>query len=195
MEQKSSSLSAAVLAGGFSTRMGNDKAALPVAGMTMLVQQVRKLRALGIGDIMISGAEQEIAGTRFVPDVYPHRGPLSGIHACLAAAKREAVLFLSVDTPLVPAEALKLLISAHEDNVTLLRSGEQTEPLIGIYDRALSPLCEAILQGERTGVWQLLNRTTVKTVPFSGDPALLLNVNTPEDYAQLLQIQERQLRI
>ena len=192
MEQKSSSLSAAVLAGGFSTRMGNDKAALPVAGMTMLVQQVRKLRALGIGDIMISGSKQEIAGTRFVPDIYPHRGPLSGIHACLAAAKREVVLFLGVDTPLIPTEALQLLISAHEGNVTLLRSGEQAEPLIGIYDRALAPLCEAILQGEHTGVWQLLNRTTVKTVAFSGDPALLLNVNTPEDYSQLLQIQERQ---
>ena len=192
MEQKSSYLSAAVLAGGFSTRMGLDKAALPVAGMTMLVQQVWKLRALGIEDIMISGAEQEIAGVRFVSDVYPHRGPLSGIHACLAAARREAVLFLGVDTPLVPAEALQKLISAHEGNVTLLRCGEQAEPLIGIYDRALSPLCEAILQSERTGVWQLLNRTTVKTVSFDGDPLLLLNVNTPEDYARLLQIQERQ---
>ena len=194
MEQSGTCFSAAVLAGGLSTRMGQDKAALPFAGRTMLALQVRKLRELGIEDIMVSGSEQKTAGTRFVPDVYPHKGPLSGIHACLAAAKQEAVLFLSVDTPLVPPEALKKLLAAHESGITLLRSEEREEPLIGVYDRAVAPLCEAVLRGEHTGVWQLLNRATVKTVPFEGDIALLLNVNTPEDYARLQQIQERQNR-
>jgi len=191
MARQSCRFSAAVLAGGLSSRMGRDKAALPFGGTTLLAFQVNKLRALGIEDIMISGSEQQIPGTRPIPDVYPHRGPLSGIHACLAEAKGDAVLFLGVDTPLIPPEALQALLSAHENGVTLLRHGERTEPLIGVYDAALAPFCGEILQGEHTGVWQLLNRAEVKALPVDTDETVFLNGNTPEEYAQLLQLWER----
>ena len=43
-----SRVSAAVLAGGKSSRMGRDKAALPFGGETLLAHQARKLRALGV---------------------------------------------------------------------------------------------------------------------------------------------------
>ena len=194
MKEQNGRFSAAVLAGGLSSRMGRDKAALPFDGTTLLAFQVEKLRALGIKDIMISGSEQQILGTRPIPDVYPRRGPLSGIHACLAAAKESAVLFLGVDTPLIPLEALQTLLSAHEKGVTLLRHGNRTEPLFGVYDCALAPLCEEILRTEHTGVWQLLNRTTVKTLPFDGDETVFTNGNTPEEYARLLQLWERNER-
>ena len=101
------------------------------------------------------------------------------------------MLFLGVDTPLIPLEVLQALTSAHESSVTLLRHGERTEPLIGVYDTALAPLCGEILRTEHTGVWQLLNRTAVKTLPFDGDETILLNGNTPEDYARLLRLWER----
>lgn len=174
--------------------MGRDKATLPFGGTTLLDYQVRKLRALGIEDIMISASEQEIPGTRHISDVYPRKGPLGGIHACLAEAKGTSVLFLGVDTPLVPPEALRMLLSAHENGVTLLRHGDRTEPLFGIYDCMLAPLCEEILRTEHTGVWQLLNRTTVKTLLFDGDETVFMNGNTPEAYARLLQLWERNRR-
>ena len=194
MEQQNGCFSAAVLAGGLSSRMGRDKAALPFDGTTLLDFQVGKLRTLGIKDIMISGSERQIPGTRPIPDGYPHKGPLGGIHACLAAAKGSAVLFLGVDTPLIPPETLQALMSAHENEVTLLRHGNRTEPLFGVYDCTLAPLCEEILRTEHTGVWQLLNRTTVKTLPFDGDETVFTNGNTPGEYARLLQLWERNKR-
>lgn len=194
MKQQNGHFSAAVLAGGLSSRMGRDKAALPFGGTTLLDFQVNKLRALGIEDIMLSGSAQALPGTRSVPDVYPHKGPLGGIHACLAEARGSAVLFLGVDTPLIPLEALQALLSMHEGGVTLLRHGERMEPLMGVYDCTLAPLCEEILRTEHTGVWQLLNRTRGKTLPFDGDEALFLNGNTPEEYARLLQLWERKER-
>ena len=174
--------SAAVLAGGRSTRMGRDKAALPFNGMTLLEYQVEKLRSLGIEEIMISGSALEVDGTRRVPDILPHCGPLSGIHACLRAARHEAVLFLSVDTPLVSPDILQTLLDAHTSGVTLLHHGERTEPLLGIYDRALSGLCEPILRSGRTGVWRLLEQTDVRYVTAESEAELFLNCNTPEDY-------------
>ena len=179
--------SAAVLAGGRSSRMGRDKAALPFGGGTLLEHQIRKLRDLGIGDVMVSGCAQAIPDTRLVPDVIPGRGPLSGIHACLSAAEHEAVLFLTVDTPLIPLEALQALLDAHTGGVTLLRCGDRAGPLPGVYDRVLAPRCEAILGTERTAVRRLLEETRVREIPFEAEEDAFFNCNTPEEYAYLMQ--------
>ena len=71
MSLRNAGVSAVILAGGFSVRMGCDKANLPFGSVTMLEHQAQKLRMLGIEDIMISGSERELAGTRCVPDIYP----------------------------------------------------------------------------------------------------------------------------
>lgn len=173
-------ISAAVLAGGYSTRMGRDKASLPFGDGTLLSHQIQKLKKLGIDEVLISGTAEGI------PDVYPHRGPLSGIHACLLKTKHDAVLFLSVDAPLLPEETLLSLIEAHRSGITLLEHDGELEPLMGIYDRALAETCESILKTERTSVRRLLDQAAVRTVPYTGDPALLFNCNTPEAYQQLL---------
>lgn len=177
--------SAAVLAGGYSSRMGQDKAALPVGEGTILEHMVRKLKDLGLEDIMISGSDQTVDGARNVPDVYPHRGPLSGIHSCLREAKGDAVLFLSVDLPFFPAETLQSLLDAHDGSVTLLRQGEQWEPLIGIYDMSVLPLCETVIREEKTSPWRVINASDTVTVEYTGPEEGLFNCNTMEDYAEL----------
>ena len=179
--------SAAVLAGGLSTRMGQDKASLPFGGETLLSHQMQKLRALRIDDLMISGWRELLPNTRLIPDEVPRCGPLGGIHACLKAAKHDAVLFLSVDVPLVPPEALEALLQAHTGGATVLTVGDKREPLIAVYDRAVLPDVEALLQSNRRAVRFLLDRIPVHEVSFTGDPSLLQNCNTPAEYAEALK--------
>ena len=143
------------------------------------------MHTLGIEDIMISGSVLDVPGTRFVPDILPHHGPLSGIHACLTAAVNPAVLFLSVDTPLIPPELLQKLLDEHTGGVTLLRHGEQIEPLLGVYDRALAGLCEPVLKSGQTAVRQLLKQTDIHFVYYEGDADVFLNCNTPQEYEAL----------
>ena len=178
--------SAAVLAGGKSVRMGADKAGLPFMGMTLASYQAEKLKALGMHDLMISGWEQEMQGARYVPDELPSRGPLGGIHACLGAAEHEAVLFLSVDVPLVPAEALRALLDAHTGGVTLLSVDGAPQPLIGVYDRSLRSAAEEILKCDYTAVRRLFEICPPRLVPYMGRPELLRNCNMPEDYEWLV---------
>ena len=189
------SCSGIILAGGYSSRMGRCKAELPFGGVRMIEHQVRKLRMLGIEDILIAGYEPEIAGARFVPDVYPHRGPLSGIHAGLAAARCERALVVSVDAPLLPMAALSALMQTHEGGVTALTHGGQLEPLLAGYDRALAPLCGEILQGERSSVRQLFDRVGLHEIDWQGDGLLLSNCNTPEEYEKLCAISQVQNEI
>lgn len=186
MERKR--ISAILLAGGKSSRMGRDKAALPVQGMTLLEWQIQKLRGLGIGDIMLSGSNREMEGVRTVQDRFPERGPLGGLHACLKAARNPDCLVLSVDVPLVPPPLLAELVRLHQQKsaaVTLLRHGDRLEPLIGVYQSALFRRAESILQGEHTAVRRLLDETGFQLLDWPGDEAFFLNCNTPEDYARL----------
>lgn len=178
--------SAAVLAGGKSTRMGADKAGLTFRGMTLAAYQAEKFKALGLSDLMLSGCRQDIPGTRFVPDALPAHGPLSGIHACLGAAEHDAVLFLSVDVPLVPVETLRALLDAHTGGITLLAVDGAPQPLIGVYDRSLRAAAEEILKSSNTAVRRLFDKTPPRLVVYTGNPALMRNCNMPEDYEWLL---------
>lgn len=180
--------SAILLAGGKSSRMGRDKAMLPFRGVTLLEWQVRKLRGLGIEDIMLSGDRGHMEGVRVIPDEYPGRGPLGGLHACMKRACHPDCLVLSVDVPLVPAQALAELIRVHRESgaaVTLLRHGDKWEPLMGVYRSGLHRIAGPLLEGRDTAVRRLLDETGFQLVDWQVDEALFLNCNRPEDYARL----------
>ena len=177
-------LSGIVLAGGQSRRMGRNKSELRLNGKTFLELQTDKLRALGIEDIMLSGADcPTLPGTRVIPDEYPGRGPLGGLHACLRAAENHACLVLSVDVPLVPVWALARLCRAHSGGVTVLRHGALEEPLIGVYDRAAAADIAALLEVGRGAVRALRERVIWRCFDYPGPEELLVNCNTPEDFA------------
>ena len=175
-------VSAIVLAGGKSSRMGCDKAELPFQGVTLVQHQVNKLRSMGIDDIVLSGYAKPVNGSLYVPDIYQSRGPLGGIHAGLKKVKNASALVLAVDTPLLPTDLLEKLIQSHRGGITLLAHDGEIEPLIGIYDRALAQECEAILKGTGSSIRRLLERTAYSTLEYTGAPQLLTNCNTPEEY-------------
>lgn len=186
-------ISAILLAGGKSSRMGRDKAALSFRGVTLLDWQVQKLQSLGIEDIMLSGSCREMAGLRVIPDEFPERGPLSGLHACMKQALCPDCLVLSVDVPLVPPQALTELVRIHREGkaaATLLRHGEKWEPLIGVYRSGLYRAAEPILQGQNTAVRRLLDETGFQLVDWPGDEERFLNCNTPEDYDRLCRFSD-----
>ena len=182
------SVSAIILAGGYSSRMGKNKAELDFHGVSLLRHQVDKARALGIEDIVIAGDCTPIVGTRAVTDVYPHRGPLSGIHAGLMAIREPRALVLAVDTPLVPEETLAALIEKYSGGISVLSHRGELEPLIGVYDKALFKVCEESLHGENSSLRRLFETVGVSTVEYSGDPALLTNCNTPEEYEKIQKL-------
>lgn len=178
-------ISAVILAGGLSSRMGTRKEKLPWGGKTLIEHQVDKMRLLGISDIIISGYPIPIEGTRFVADKYPLKGPLGGIHAGLSAAENSHCLVTGIDTPLVPADVLSDLISAHlstSAEITVLSHGGKIEPIIGVYESRLAATAEPILMTDNTSIKVLLNKVGFSEYPFTGDEFLLCDCNTPEEF-------------
>lgn len=189
--------SAVILAGGKSSRMGSCKAELPWGGKTLVEHQVNKICALGISDIMVSGYSSPVTGTRFVPDIYPEKGPLGGIHACLCAAKKSACFVISVDAPLFSPDEMKMLTEAHlagDSSITVAEHCGTLEPLIGVYDSSLSDAAEKILQGTNTSVKRLLDQTGFAVCEFS-DENSVRNCNTPDEYNKLYAETKEQHKI
>lgn len=194
MTESLKDVSAIILAGGLSSRMGTDKAELAWNGVTLIEHQVKKMLSLGIDDVILSGYKKPISGTRCVSDVNPGKGPLGGIHTGLLAARHPHCLVLSVDVPLVPEDTLASLIDAHiagESVITVLSHKGRTEPLIGIYERGLSALAEEILQSDNTSVRVLFEKIGAEAFEYAGDEVLLLNCNTPTEYSTLRQYTEQ----
>lgn len=103
----SPSFAAYVLAGGRSTRMGQDKALLPLAGKPLIERAVAKLRHM-TPDVRILGGRAELAPfAPLVPDLHPDCGPLSGMEAALTHSSHEWSLVVPVDMPFLPAALLR----------------------------------------------------------------------------------------
>ncbi len=186
VEKHECSMSGIVLAGGLSSRMGQQKLQLPLLGTPLLEWQVNKLKAVGIQDIMISGpSELEVPGTRTVPDEFLRCGPLGGLHACLKAALHPHCLVLGGDVPLVPPQILAQMVRCHREGVTLLTHCGKWEPLIAVYDSSLSEKIPPLLVSGGASVRKLLERTNIEYFPYLGPEHFLLNCNTSSDYGKI----------
>lgn len=175
-----------VLCGGASRRMGQDKAALEVAGEALLDRAVRMLTPHVHEVVLACGPEPRYAdrGLRLALDAAPGRGPLEGLRAGLAAASTDWVLALACDMPAAEGSLVALIEGAREgDQVVHFTARGLPEPLCALYGRAALPaLEEALARGERRMVcfWSSLR---VRALPAPSDD-VFSNVNTPDDLAR-----------
>lgn len=184
-EKQKRQFSGMILAGGKSSRMGREKANLLLHGKTLLEWQADKLRALGITDILLSGANcPALPGTKIIPDILQERGPLGGLHACLQTAEHPQCIVLTVDTPLLPAWVLSKMCCAHEMGVTVLGHHGKQEPLIGVYDKSVGEVIAPLIAERSAPVRALRDLVEWSVYEYYGPEELLLNCNTPEEFQQ-----------
>ena len=111
-------ISVILLAGGRSSRLGQDKAWLPFGGEPLVLRAARRVSALA-GEILFSAGPAEryaalgdalAVPARVAPDLHPGTGPLAGLEAGLAAARYDLALLLAVDMPFVSLPLLRHMI-------------------------------------------------------------------------------------
>ena len=183
---------AALLAGGKSTRMGQDKAALVVDGRPLWERQLDLLRTTHPAELLISGPPDGPyagCGIRIVPDVHAGLGPLSGIAALLSACASEWLLVLAVDLPAMKPEFLAMLLQETQHyacGVVPVTGSGLIEPLAAVYPKAALPAAERHLAARQLKLadfveelerCSLMRRLTISPQ----DAALFANWNRPED--------------
>lgn len=132
-------LSAIVLAGGKSTRMGTEKGLVLLNGQSFVQHILNAIN--GLSDDVFIVANNPLYDENHknvVKDLFPNSGPLAGIYTGMQKIKHEMALVLSCDIPLIDTKLLKWLIENEgKTSATILSVQGQMHPLIGIYKRSL----------------------------------------------------------
>ena len=181
-------LSAVLLAGGESRRMGREKATMLCRGRPLWQRQLDTLRELEPTELLISARSDPAwrpKDAAFVADAIPSCGPLSGITAALACMKSAHLLALAIDMPFMSAAYLRSLGDLLEPGCGILPlMGDRAEPLAAIYPAEAYLYFVAALGGRnfslQTITRELIQLKKLRAVPVSREEEKLFrNVNEP----------------
>lgn len=180
-----------VLAGGQSSRMGKDKAFLPVDGRTLLEAAAERVRE-ACGSVTIVGPPEVYGrfGFETLPDRTAGQGPLGGIETALAAGGADWSLVVACDMPNLTVDLLRRLVSATEgaqaDCVVAVSPGGRIEPLCAVYGHGcLAAVQRALAAGQRK-VAKVLDELQVVHFPLENQEEVV-NLNTPQDWLTYLR--------
>jgi molybdopterin-guanine dinucleotide biosynthesis protein A len=181
-----------VLAGGRSSRMGQDKALLSFRGVPMAETAVTTLTAV-CERVSIAGNRDDLA--MFAPIAHETRsgiGPVAGIEAGLQSCESAWALFMPVDVPLLPAHFLltwaqAVLARPATRASYVTQAGDAHPALCLLHKECLLEVSESIEAGKRS-VQDLLNGLDglwlAEAEQFAGPAASaewFTNINTPEE--------------
>lgn len=165
-----------ILAGGKSSRMGQDKATLSYKGKSLLQHIQEKFKEAGITDIYISGDEG-------VSDIVLDKGPLGGIYSVINQLPKniKAILIAPVDMPLVSSDLLQKLFLERKGHTHF--SGHIFPLILDVTEQVKDVLKKANNEDKSFSVKWFLSHLEISEIPLRKEEEYLFaNANTPEEW-------------
>jgi molybdopterin-guanine dinucleotide biosynthesis protein A len=194
-------VSALVLAGGCSRRLGQDKRTLRLDGRHSLLERTVERVASLSDDVLVVGSglpsEIDVGTARVVPDDVVGHGPLAGLVAGLTAARHARALVVGCDLPFLNCDVLGAMLDLTIDCELLVprRADGTLEMLHAVYGIGCVSTARALLVAGRLRLAGLADELSARGAAVhylaesfirQFDPVLLtfFNVNTPADLAE-----------
>ncbi len=194
--------SAIVLAGGKSSRMGQDKSLLKIEGMSLLERVIHSVSSLATEVIVMLSQSQKIPAVsvdeqckiRYGRDSLPERGPLQGIADAIPHMSKEMeyVFVLSCDLPHLTREWLhemrQTLVNSESVQIVCSHNNQHLNPLIAVYSAAaLKDATYFVRSGKSSCLALLDDKEVIRVSPPTLQSHVISNVNTPLDYQEALK--------
>jgi molybdopterin-guanine dinucleotide biosynthesis protein A len=157
-DRTSPDLNGYVLAGGKSSRMGQHKALLDLAGKPLALRAVQKLQCVST-EVCILGNLQELE--RYAPlvrDLHEGCGPLGGMEAAFVHSSKDRSsadwnLFMAVDMPFLPMGLLegwvRTVIGQKDARLAMFVVDGRPQPALCLLHRDVAPyVSDAVGRGE-----------------------------------------------
>ncbi len=183
-----------ILAGGQSSRMGSNKALLPIQGGRIIEAIYRQFSELFPEVLLVTNNPEQynFLPCRKVADMYPGLGALAGLHAGLHNAATPYIFSVACDMPWLNNALIRRLAALHNAaDVVIPQVENGLEPLHALYGKqCLQPMEDVLSAGRRRIVSffpqvrvQYFDQDQIAAI----DPAFdsFRNINTPGDYFQL----------
>jgi molybdopterin-guanine dinucleotide biosynthesis protein A len=186
-------MTAIILAGGKSSRLGRSKALQVIEGKNLIQWVIDRLATLST-EIIIATAHGEATPcssaikTKTVADTYPGKGPLMGIYSGLMASSSSRAIVVSCDTPFLSVSLLEYMARICSIfDVVVPRIKNNLEPLCAVYSKnCLIPIRGLLEQDERR-IRKLYSMVKVKYVEedeinkFDPEHLSFFNINSQAD--------------
>ncbi len=191
-------VTAAILAGGRSMRMGVDKTLLPLDGEALLARVVGVMGDVCARTLVVTNRPEGVQSLRLPEDVrvlsdeVPYQGPLGGLVTALAAAEDDWVLAVAADMPFVSPAVVRALWSMRDNADAVVPVTEKgPEPLLALYSKRCLPVARRVLASGRRRLVAVFRDVRAVEVSVESirkvDPNLgsFVNVNTPGELDSL----------
>ncbi len=186
-------VSAFIVAGGRSTRMGEgkDKAFLDFAGQSLLQRSIAAARAVSSLVALVGPASRLASFGTVVEDIYRGQGPLGGIHAALRHSNTRLNLILAVDMPMLEVSFLEYLVATARKSdalVTVPFVEGRYQPLCAVYASEFAVVAEQSLSAGKNKIdplfaaikMRVIDETELSAGSFPSD--IFTNVNTSAQF-------------
>ena len=187
---------AAILAGGRSERLGQDKGLLKFDGMYLLDRIYSRLISL-TSSIWVIGeprGEVQIDPALFTPDLIRGIGPLGGLYTALSLSSHP-VLIVSCDMPFLESVHLNYLLQNFDSScdAAIAISSMGIEPLPGIYRPETLPILKGFIDRHDYALYKYLKSIATKYVDYKNyacNSTIFFNINTLSDYKKALYMKK-----
>ncbi|HQY20709.1 MAG TPA: molybdenum cofactor guanylyltransferase [Ignavibacteria bacterium] len=175
----------AILAGGKSSRMGEDKGLMYLNDKMLIEYVIDEVKKISDKIIIITNnPEYEQFGYSCQSDLIKNAGPLGGILTSLTFSQTRKTLILSCDSPFITSDVLSILIDkANGEDVLVFENNGEAEPLFAVYDKNCLEQIKELIKNNDLKMKNALN--SLKTVLYKFDEYdfnnknFFTNINTP----------------
>lgn len=175
---------AIILAGGKSSRMGQDKAQLTINNKSLLQHMQTVIDGTSIEQVIINRNEKQPGE---LEDIIPGKGPLSGIHSAAVNYPDSNLLIVPVDLPLLGAETLHTLFKEGQKRQINTRFAQHHLPLFLINSADLREKLDYTLRfTNHYSVSRFCSHFPLSEIPLEKQSSLF-NSNTPAQWRFALQ--------
>ena len=187
--KKKSTITGIILAGGKSSRMGEDKGFLKLNGKTFMSSIIAALKPI-VGEIIIvsNNSEYDVFNLKRVADSMEDSGPLAGLYSGLLHSETENNIVLSCDVPLISSSVLKKLLEGapSEAEVIQFESEGKTMPLVAMYKKKCRHHFLKLLQTNERRLSFAIDQLDVKTITLDSELGKTVrNINTISELKDL----------
>lgn len=193
---KDRKVTAIILAGGKSTRMGYDKAFIKIGGKTIIERTIATLKPIFDDIIIVANEPGKFKGLRVkvVKDIKPNCGPISGIHSGLVHSKTEINFVVACDMPFLNPLVIKYMLQiANGYDMVVVKLKRGLQMLCAVYDKNLISLLEKNLLSGNYTLRDIIRNADFKVITekdlesLGGSERDFLNINYRKELGKILK--------
>lgn len=176
-------MKAIVLAGGKSSRMGQDKALMKINGKAMMQYVIDNL-SQAFGEVFISGNRLDYpVSMKVIKDVNEQKGPMGGIRSALAYCGQD-IFVCSCDMPFVSPELIRNMLQRKEEGkISIAQYSGKIYPVLGIYPYAVLEALTESIENDDLKMTRFLEQQNTRYIQYDESfKHQFLNINTPENF-------------